>query len=410
MWFVNKPGQTEEAQTSTAVGFDDFEVRLGDLMRGERATMGKSLLDVQRELHIRATYISAIEAGDLSAFEAPSFVAGYVRSYARYLGMDPDWCYAKFCAETNFSVNPELMRTERSAPKPVKVAQRDLEPGLLSRTRLAIEPDPLWRRVDPAALGSLAVLLALIAGLGYGGWTVLQEVQRVNLVPADHPPEVMAELDPVMSGTAPRAERDEAGTLRVGQTGQTDARTDGNLVRAEGIVRDYRPEALDVPAMVSRDGPIAAINPRRDTGLDDVDPTRAAIDHALAGLSEEDALAPGEVRVTSAGPPKVEVLAVRPSWIRVRAADGTVLFEKILDAGERYAVPQAEEAATLRAGNSGSVYLLVDGAPFGPTAPGAQVVDQVSLSPEAVTERFATADLSGDRDLQSFIDYAEAAD
>lgn len=406
MWFVNKPKQEEETQTSTAVGFDDFEVRLGDLMRGERATMGKSLLDVQRELHIRATYISAIEAGDLSVFEAPSFVAGYVRSYARYLGMDPDWCYAKFCAETNFSVNPELMRTERSAPKPVKVTPRDMEPGLLSRTRLAVEPDPLWRRVDPAALGSLAVLLALIVGLGYGGWTVLQEVQRVNLVPADQPPEVMAELDPVMSGAAPRADRDEAGTLRVGQS--DDARPDGSLTRAEGIVRDYRPEALDVPAMVSRDGPIAAINPRRDS--EDADPTRAAIDQALSGLSEEDALAPGEVRVTSAGPPKVEVLAVRPSWIRVRAADGTVLFEKILDAGERYAVPQAEEAATLRAGNSGSVYLLVDGKPFGPTAPGAQVIDQVSLSPEAVTERFATADLSGDRDLQNFVDYAEAAE
>jgi len=31
-------------------GFDAFELRLGDIMRGERATMGKSLLDVQREL------------------------------------------------------------------------------------------------------------------------------------------------------------------------------------------------------------------------------------------------------------------------------------------------------------------------------------------------------------------------
>ena len=34
--------------------FDDFQLRLGDIMRGERATMGKSLLDVQRELRIKA--------------------------------------------------------------------------------------------------------------------------------------------------------------------------------------------------------------------------------------------------------------------------------------------------------------------------------------------------------------------
>ncbi len=45
-------------------GFDAFELRLGDLMRGERATLGKSLLDVQRELRIKAAYIAAIENAD----------------------------------------------------------------------------------------------------------------------------------------------------------------------------------------------------------------------------------------------------------------------------------------------------------------------------------------------------------
>ena len=43
----------EEVETK---GFDGFELRLGDLMRGERATMGKSLLDVQRELKIKAAF------------------------------------------------------------------------------------------------------------------------------------------------------------------------------------------------------------------------------------------------------------------------------------------------------------------------------------------------------------------
>ena len=41
-------------------GFDSFELRLGDVMRGERATLGKSLLEVQRDLRIKATYIAAI--------------------------------------------------------------------------------------------------------------------------------------------------------------------------------------------------------------------------------------------------------------------------------------------------------------------------------------------------------------
>lgn len=402
-WFGGKPRSDEAYPNSeTVVGFDDFEVRLGDLMRGERATLGKSLLDVQRELHIRATYIAAIEAGDLSAFEAASFVAGYVRSYARYLGMDPDWSYAKFCAETGFAVTTELSRGS-SSNKVISqpVAARDFSQGLLSRTKMAAEPDPFWQRLDPVAIGSVAVMIFLIVGVTFGGWTVLRELQRVNLAPADQSPEVMADLDPVLSGAAPRMSVVEEPAMRLpSETGTAQA-------TAQGVVRNYRPEALDAPVVVSRDGPIAAINPRVSEPSGDDVTFRAAIDQALLE-AEGQITTPETVRVTQDGPAMVEILAVRPSWIRVRAADGTTLFEKVLDAGERYTVPQSEAPATLRAGNSGSVYMIVDGQAFGPTAPGAQVVDQIALAPEAVTERFALADPDGDQALREFIAVAQA--
>ena len=38
-------------------GFDQYDILLGDELRGERATIGKSLLDVQRDLKIKASYI-----------------------------------------------------------------------------------------------------------------------------------------------------------------------------------------------------------------------------------------------------------------------------------------------------------------------------------------------------------------
>ncbi|HBD90429.1 MAG TPA: DUF4115 domain-containing protein, partial [Gemmobacter sp.] len=55
IWRRTQPSATEIDKPK---GFDDFELRLGDVMRGERATLGKSLLDVQRELKIKATYIA----------------------------------------------------------------------------------------------------------------------------------------------------------------------------------------------------------------------------------------------------------------------------------------------------------------------------------------------------------------
>jgi hypothetical protein len=100
---------------------------------------------------------------------------------------------------------------------------------------------------------------------------------------------------------------------------------------------------------------------------------------------------------------------VRPAWVRVQAADGTILFEKNLDAGERYIVPQMEVPPVLRAGNSGSVYFAVNGKTYGPAAPGAQVVKNVALSPEALTQAYALADLESDADLGRFVtEVAEA--
>ncbi|HMO08529.1 MAG TPA: DUF4115 domain-containing protein, partial [Paracoccaceae bacterium] len=137
---------------------------------------------------------------------------------------------------------------------------------------------------------------------------------------------------------------------------------------------------------------------------------RAALDEAVAeaGTGADDAAT--AVQVTAEPAPGVEILAVRPSWVRVQAADGTVLFEKILDAGERYAVPMLDPPPVLRAGNSGSVYFAVNGQTFGPAAPGAQVVRNLALDPAALTGTFSVADLSRDADLSRFVtDVAQAS-
>jgi cytoskeletal protein RodZ len=363
-------------------GFDDYDLRLGDLMRGERATLGKSLLDVQRELKIKATYIAAIENADVSAFETPGFIAGYVRSYARYLGMDPEWAYEKFCREAGFTLahgmsaaaSTQRVTAARARSKEYRDPLADPNASFVPRA------EGFLARVEPAAVGSLLVLVALIAGIGYGGWSVLQEVQRVQLAPVERAPQVVADIDALgnVPGTAPLVRSAPA--------------ADEPDDVAEALERPLRPEALAVPVMTPRDGPILAIRPEAVPAS----PSAVAVAAPSPG-------APVPVQVVAETPAPVELLAVRPSWVRVSAADGTVLFEKILDAGERFVVPQMEQAAQLRSGNSGSVYFVVNGQSYGPAAPGAQVVSGVALSPEALTGRYALADLTADADLSRFV-------
>jgi hypothetical protein len=145
--------------------------------------------------------------------------------------------------------------------------------------------------------------------------------------------------------------------------------------------------------LTSRDGPIAAIDPQETGVLADAgggNPVDAALAEALGT----------DVQVVAEAQKGIEVLAVRPSWVRVNAADGTVLFEKILDAGERYQVPTLETAAVFRTGNSGSIYFVVDGVPHGPIAPGAQVVKDIPLEAGSLTQTYAVADCTADDSLR----------
>jgi cytoskeletal protein RodZ len=414
-------------QTSTSdeaeklKGFDDFDLLLGDIMRGERATMGKSLLDVQRELKIKANYIAAIENTDPSAFETPGFIAGYVRSYARYLGLDPEWAFKSFCAEGRFTVphgmtsQPPVKRKSSQAQpvtgagkkKPAHLRDPFTEPSVSYLPKA----EALFAGIEPRAIGSMMVLIALLAGIGYGGWAVLQEVQKVRFTPVDQTPEVLADLDPVQS------------TLTAPAEGETES---AEVAPAfGGFDRIYRPEALDVPVMVARDGPIAAIDPDTtgtlaprgpDLGVAKVTPRPDNMPFAIPGESVDEGVIAGldadnllpPVQVVADSTPTVALLAVRPSWVRVTASDGTVVFEKILDAGETFEVPLTENAATLRAGNAGSLYFSVNGQTYGPAGAGPEVIKGVELAPEALTAAYAFADIERDADLKRFVAVAEA--
>ena len=398
-----------EDEVPSAPGFDDYELKLGDVMRGERATLGKSLLDVQRELRIRASYVAAIENCDTSAFDAPSFIAGYVRSYAKYLGMDPDWTFRRFCEESGFQP-VHGMAPAASGPKPQR-RPADMAEALANPRALFIpQPESFWSRVEPRAIGSLAVLVLVLCGLGYGGWSVLQEVQKVNLTPVDQAPGVVAALDPAQDVTLSPAEGE--GDLAV------------NLPRPEVSDRLYRPQALEVPVLTRRETPIAAIDPqltRPDAAP--VETAAAPATAAAAGAPVQQAVligpqlpaaatqaaAEGGVRTVAPDAAGIEILAARPAWVRVTSADGTVILEKTLDAGERFALPKLETPPLLRTGNSGAIYFAVNGQTVGPAAPGPKVVKNVELSATALAANYVAADLTKDPELARMVAMASPA-
>ncbi len=63
---------------------------LGDEFRAAREARRLSLSDVSEQIHIRSVYLQGIEDEEWSSIGAPVYVRGFIRAYARFLGIDPE--------------------------------------------------------------------------------------------------------------------------------------------------------------------------------------------------------------------------------------------------------------------------------------------------------------------------------
>ena len=348
-------------------GYDSYTVTLGDKLRGERATLGKTLDDIQKETRLRIEFLLGIENADITAFPAPSFIAGYVRSYASHLNLDPDECFNQFCKESGFiGLQSEIDGKKRNKViKPTKLLD---EPILNPQIQKKKINNGILNNFSFSGLFSLTALLVLILGLGYGGVTVLNEVQKVNLSPINQSPSVQS-----ISSTS----IDENSFFDDVESNNT------NIASNSDLEKFYRPTELVLPLMTPRDGPISAIDPAISGVY--VEDKNSVISES----NQEDIIqVKKNPQVIEEDLPSVYVVAQKPAWVRIYEPNGNILFENILDTGQRYEVPQSAQTAMLRAGNSGSVYLMIDNNFYGPLGTATGVAKKVNLRAETILQNY----------------------
>jgi hypothetical protein len=83
-----------------------------------------------------------------------------------------------------------------------------------------------------------------------------------------------------------------------------------------------------------------------------------------------------------AGAPRIVIHATANTWIRVRDADQSVLFDDVLHSGDSYSVPNAP-GLSLRTGNAGGLEITIDGKPTPPIG-GYMTRRDVALGPDAL--------------------------
>jgi cytoskeleton protein RodZ len=107
--------------TATADAAGEGAGGAGAALLRERRRQGLSIGDVSRQLKLSVRQIEALERDDYSAYKGPVFIHGFIRNYAKLLGLDPE----PLIRATDSMLNPpvahsvqERERAPRADPLP----------------------------------------------------------------------------------------------------------------------------------------------------------------------------------------------------------------------------------------------------------------------------------------------------
>ena len=431
-------------------GFDSYTLLLGEELRGERATLGKSLLQVQKDLKIKAAYISAIENCDLDVFPNKGFIAGYVRSYARYLNLNSEEVYERFCMEAGFSSYDSSHKIDN-----IKINKNKNLKSYNIQSQLDWKPSYVgFQEVDKSVLskgysflGPFVVAFLVLFGIGFGAWKVLIDIQKLKIVPADSLPIIMSEMN-----------LHSPGTLNENKVKSYQFESkDFEFINYESSER----KKLTAPKVLYRDGPIVNLQ-LEDIGVLGINSTKIdkslpfvgafdgstgkvavkkfdfgvvpefdVLDYNLNsyGLSVDKSLPVPKLQETlnsktennsnrinqpsvkqlkknnvlvSNGESSLNIFAVKPSWIRINDEGSKVVFEKILKAGEVLEIKNNWFNGNLRAGNAKDLFFSLNGVTYGPVSDSRKVIKNFRINPQNIFKSLKINDLK-DGYLNSFL-------
>ena len=156
--------------------------RLGEMLRSARESRGLDRTRVERDTRIRERYVSALERGAYEELPGDVYARGFLRSYARYLGLDPDGMVALYRIETR-----ALPATRSRA--------------FTRRQRLA-SPQPRAFVINPRVMVAAALTILVGALIAYLAYQVITFARTPELRVLDPPGDVSGHTEPfiVISG------------------------------------------------------------------------------------------------------------------------------------------------------------------------------------------------------------------
>ena len=156
------------------------EIEIGVTLRKARQELGVTLDDVEDETMIRKRYLSALEREDYEDLPSEVYARGFLKTYANYLGLDGE------ALSLNLKNRWEVAQgRKRQEPPPKRVSTRQSP-----RMGASGSSGPAFgrasnrrRRISLVAIIGFALLLALLAAVVFGLYSVGQNSRSVQESP-----------------------------------------------------------------------------------------------------------------------------------------------------------------------------------------------------------------------------------
>ena len=217
----------------------------GDRLRKEREQRGITLDDISLNTKIGTRLLRALEEEKFDQLPGGIFNKGFVRAYARHVGIDEDQAVADYMSTVGENQNKTLGAEPESSQAPESAS------GAAQEAHIYVVREA--RQRDSAAnipWGLLAILLLLIA-LAFASWSYYHREQRVDRNRAPEPA-------PMGDTTAPGSPGGNPASLEVGsQKFQTNTMVSPNSVP----VRAMQPPGANSPSAAQTVQQAAALAP-----------------------------------------------------------------------------------------------------------------------------------------------------
>jgi cytoskeletal protein RodZ len=134
---------------------------LGHILREARETKGYTLAEVQQETRISTRFLEALEDGEYDRLPTAVHVRGFLRNYARFLGLDPEPLLNRYLINQNNRPHPIAIRRDPGLPTtPPLPLPQDREQPFFDPVNMQVNSG--YQRGDSESGLRLVIILALI--------------------------------------------------------------------------------------------------------------------------------------------------------------------------------------------------------------------------------------------------------